>query len=418
MPSHKPRVVCWSNIPAPYAVERFNLIADRNNLDFEAWFNEVREPDRSWDVIESEWRFLARYIPERSFFGWRAHLPISELHLSRPDVLVCLYYEPVFAIGSVVARALAARLSFHVLPTFDSWSQRTWWRELGKHVLFRTIDSAEISGLDAMKLTRKYGLPDNRSHIVVQSIDVSHYSKATNINPEIREQRRKLLGLYGCVFLHVGRLWWGKGLDYLFEAHKAVLSKKSDVSLLIVGDGIDEARYRALFQEVPGVVFTGFVQAKDMPAYYALADVLVFPTLGDPYGYVVEEAMAAGLPVISSESAGEIRDRISDGETGYIVPSANSQILAERMLQLAKDPGLRASIASRASSRVTSTSHERYAAEFESLVERTLSSPRRRTPISIVARALGWCMVAAWKFQSTSPAAHVNRSNVDEPTRN
>ena len=43
----KPRVVYWQNIPSPYVVGRFNALVDRGNLDFEAWFNAEREPDRS-----------------------------------------------------------------------------------------------------------------------------------------------------------------------------------------------------------------------------------------------------------------------------------------------------------------------------------------------------------------------------------
>ena len=43
-----PRVVYWNNIPAPYMVERFNALADREHLDFEAWFNDVTQPER-WD---------------------------------------------------------------------------------------------------------------------------------------------------------------------------------------------------------------------------------------------------------------------------------------------------------------------------------------------------------------------------------
>ena len=53
----KPNVVYWNNTPAPYMVERFNAVADRENLDFEGWFNERLEPDRSRDVNEVGWIF-------------------------------------------------------------------------------------------------------------------------------------------------------------------------------------------------------------------------------------------------------------------------------------------------------------------------------------------------------------------------
>jgi glycosyltransferase involved in cell wall biosynthesis len=156
------------------------------------------------------------------------------------------------------------------------------------------------------------------------------------------------------------------------------------------------------------VVFAGFVQARDMPAYYALGDVLVFPTLGDPYGHVVGEAMAAGLPVISTESAGEIRERISDGQTGFIVPAASVDVLADRMLQLAGDPALRGQFASRASTRVKAITHEDYARDVEALVDRTLSMPPRRTPISILVRGMGWCLVMMGGGWNRSPAPYVS----------
>ena len=54
------KVVYWNHSPTPYFVARFNAIARRGKLDFEAWFNDRREPIRSWDVDEREWLFPAR----------------------------------------------------------------------------------------------------------------------------------------------------------------------------------------------------------------------------------------------------------------------------------------------------------------------------------------------------------------------
>ena len=333
----------------------------------------------------------------------------------RPDVLVCLYYEASFALGSLAAKALASRTVFDVMPTYDSWSERTWWRELAKHFLFRYVDGVKVTGPEAIHMTEKYGMHASRSHAVTQSINVAHYSQAREIQPEVRRERREQLGLSGCVFLYVGRLWKGKGLDYLFDAYKTVWSKQPNVSLLIVGDGVDEVRYRVMAQELPNIVFAGFVQARDMPEYYALGDVLVFPTLGDPYGHVVGESMAAGLPVICTENAGEIRRRISDGEDGYIVPPTDSETLADRMLRLAQDPSLRMQFVTSASPRVSSMTHEDFARDTESLVENVLSIAPRRTPISFLARILGWSLAAVGGGMSEMPAPYVGKRSFDVP---
>lgn len=373
------RVVYWNNIPSPYVVERFNALAERGNLDFEAWFNEEREPDRSWDVAEEEWRFSARYIPKRTFLHQTLHLPLPELRSTRPDLLVSLYASASFATGIACARALGIRTALRVLPTFDAWVGRSRAKEAAKQVLFRVVEGVKVPGPDGAAMARRYGLPAERIVPVTQSINLDHYAGARTIPDAIRRSERARLRLTGCTFICVGRLWSGKGLDYLFDAFDAVRSVYHDATLLLVGDGVDEARYRERAQGIPGVVFAGFVQARDLPRYYGLADVSVFPTLGDPHGLVVEESMAAGLPVITTEAAGDIRRRLPDGQAGFIVAPAESRQLAARMITLAGEPAMRRAMGEVGAGLVMGRGHKAWARDFESFVERMQSLPRRQT---------------------------------------
>ncbi|MCA9913579.1 MAG: glycosyltransferase [Anaerolineae bacterium] len=400
----KTRVVYWNNMPSPYVVERFNALVRRGNIELEAWFNVEREPDRSWKVDAATWLFKARYIPQRTVFGVPLHLPLAELREVQPDVLVSLYYEPAFALGSTAARTWASRITYRVLPNYDTWSERTWWRELSKHFLFRAIDGAKVPGPDGAALAQKYGLPADRIHAVTQSINVAHYQRARQLSPQSREERRTQLGLKGCVFVYVGRLWSGKGLDYLLEAYRTLSTKRDDISLLLVGDGQDDARYHAEARDLPGVVFTGFIQGDELPEYYALSDVMVFPTLGDPHGLVVEEAMAAGLPVICTQSAGDIQTRLPENQAGYIVPPADAVTLAARMEQLAADPALRAQFAAQTLSIVAAQDHDAYARDFEAFIDQIQSTPTRRTFASYTARALSG-MLRLGMSQSTWESA-------------
>ena len=389
-----PSVVYWNNIPSPYVVGRFNALAQRGNLKFEAWFNERREPDRSWDVHEEEWQFQARYITKRPVAGLRLRLPLPELRELRPDLLVSLYASASFALGSFVARATGARIAFRALPTYDAWVQRSGWKELLKHFLFRSVDGVKVPGRDGANMARRYGVPRDRIHSVTQSVDVAHYRRALEVAPGIRAERREQLGLQGCVFLYVGRLWSGKGLDHLFDAYRLVRLQQPNISLLLVGDGVDEAHYRAMARNLPNVIFAGFVQPRELPDYYALADALVFPTLGDPHGLVVEEAMAANLPVICTEAAGDIHRRLPDGKAGYVIPPADAAQLANRMLQLAGDATLRRAFGAEGQCLVANRAHEQWAVDFESFVERVLSMPPRRTPQVALARAAGLSVLA------------------------
>jgi glycosyltransferase involved in cell wall biosynthesis len=84
----------------------------------------------------------------------------------------------------------------------------------------------------------------------------------------------------------------------------------------------------------------GFVDQDGLPAYYAAADVFVFPTLDDPFGIVLLEAAASGLALVASEHAGATLDLIKDGESGFVFDPHNEHALAELVAKLADSPKL------------------------------------------------------------------------------
>jgi glycosyltransferase involved in cell wall biosynthesis len=90
----------------------------------------------------------------------------------------------------------------------------------------------------------------------------------------------------------------------------------------------------------PGTIrFAGFVQRDQLAGYYGLADCLVFPTHSDPWGLVVNEAMACGLPVICGESAGCAADLVK--ANGRLIDPRNAHQLADAMKEIAIDADLR-----------------------------------------------------------------------------
>ena len=366
----KPYIVYWNNIPAPYMVERFNALADRQDFDIEAWFNDRSESDRSWIVDESSWRFRYRYLPTINIGRHRLHLPMPVLG-KRPDVLVSLYAEPSFLIGWAVAKLRGAKTAFWCQVTNDRWVKRRTWKEALKRLIFPKVDATLGSGKESQAFAMRYGVPEEKALCLRHSIDVNHYASGREKYFQDRAHIRNNLRIQGTVFIYVGRLWSGKGVDYLLKAFDKVQKMSGEeVSLLLVGDGLQEAELQRFCVErgIRNVIFTGFQQKPELPRYYAAADVFVFPTLGDPYGLVIDEAMASSLPIISTSAAGEIGDRIDEGANGYIIPPGDSEALADRMLRLVNNQHLCQIMGKVSAEKIKGHTPEQWAKDFETII--------------------------------------------------
>lgn len=375
---NKPFIIYWNNIPTPYIVDRFNAIADRGDLNFVAWFNERTKPDRSWTVCEADWRFDYRYVPSCNIAGRKLFFPPIELIHNPPDVLVSLYAEPCFIFGWAIARLLKVKTGFWCQVTMDGWVKRHAFKDAVKRYMFRRVDATMGSGEESREFAIRCGARPDRAMRLPHVIDLEHYQRALAIPEQEKAALRNKIGLQGVTFVYVGRLWWGKGLGYLLDAFKAAQNKDNvEMSLLILGDGPEESllKEKCLNDGIENVFFEGFIQKEAMPAYYAVADAMVFPTLGDPYGLVLDEAMAAGMPLISTNAAGDVIDRIDDGINGYIVPAKNAEALAQRMHEVALNAELRMEMGAKSAAKIEGKNPKKWAENFSEIVNRIMSMP-------------------------------------------
>lgn len=374
-------VVFWNNQPTPYVVDRFNAVADSGQLDFTAWFTTKRESDRSWDVDESTWRFPYRYLPRFKIGRQSVTIPSPLIHGTRPDVIVSLYENISYLMGFGLGRIRGVRMVFFAEKTFDAWVTRRKWKEALKRLIFSRVDAVFTTGPDGQRFCGQYGTPAERIFCLTHFNQFHLFSQDRELHKDARAQLRRTLDLKGTTFLCVGRLWRGKGISYLIDAFKELqTSVDQDVSLLFVGDGEDELsiRERCRSENIRNVVFAGFKQRGELPQYYSAGDIFIFPTLGDPYGLALDEAMASGLPVVSTSAAGEIHERIDDGVNGFIVPPADSGALYERMRSLMLNPSLRTRFSTAAVAKVAGKTPDRWARDFEAAIRGVITLPRMK----------------------------------------
>ena len=139
------------------------------------------------------------------------------------------------------------------------------------------------------------------------------------------------------IILYVGPLIKRKGLEHLIRGMKNVLSKRTDVFLVLVGKGKNEKKLTRLSLQLgiaENVVFEGFVEEKSLPAYYTSCDIFVLPSLQEGFGMVLVEAMACGKPVIASNNTA-IPEVV--GDAGVLVDPRSPNGLADAIIDLLND---------------------------------------------------------------------------------
>lgn len=145
-------------------------------------------------------------------------------------------------------------------------------------------------------------------------------------SPEEKEKLRKALGMTERkILLYVGRFTKAKGMDALLEAAPGL---DRDTGVYFVGG--EPSQEHLAFRENHGlsqVHFVGFQKKEQLADYYKAADVLVLPTQSDVWGLVINEAMACGLPVITTDRCVAGLELIENGVNGQIVPVDDVQAL-------------------------------------------------------------------------------------------
>lgn len=366
------RLVIITEIISPYRVPVFNALALYEGIDLHVIFLAENDcSERQWLVYKDEIRFSYEVLPswrQRSgrhtvLLNWGVE---AALRRATPDVIVCGGYN---YLSSWQSMRWARR---HRVP-FILWTESTAsdlrsghvFVELMKTKFLRGCNAFVVPGKSSIDYLRNYGVHENKIFVAPNAVDTLFFAQRADLIRESASMHRQALSLPSRFFLFVGRLVQEKGVFDLLSAYEALPPEiRNDVGLVFVGDGAARSALQQRAEVIsPGTIhLAGFAQKEDLACYYALAEALVFPTYSDPWGLVVNEAMACGLPVIASNVAGCVADLIENGWNGRAIPSREIGSLTLAMDELARDGEQRSLMGKRSAQRIAQYSPEAWAA--------------------------------------------------------
>ncbi len=253
-----------------------------------------------------------------------------------------------------IAACRAARIPFFLYgdssfpPPEETMMQRA--RAAFLRMLFRKTTGFMTSGALNADYYRHYGADPARFFLLPWAVDNERFAEASRFTPGEREAMRQRAGIGpdAIVFVFSAKLVERKDPMTLLRAF-ARMQNRARAALVFLGDGVLRAPLDAFAREqsLQGVRFAGFVNQTELPKYYGMSDVFVLPSVYEPRGAVVNEAMACGLPVIVTDRCGSIGDIVLEGQNAFVYPARDAGALAAFMDRLVEDNALRARMAQR-----------------------------------------------------------------------
>lgn len=203
---------------------------------------------------------------------------------------------------------------------------------LKAHWIKENISAVFASGARAAQYMESLGFPMARIWRGYSTVDNAYFSEQAGRVKLQQDKCRHDYQLPDRYFLYVGRFSEEKNLFALLEAYQAYREACAGApwSLVMVGSGpqVRELKEHAMRLGLEGIVWPGFKQMDELPVYYALASAFVLPSLVEPWGLVVNEAMASGLPVIVSSRCGCVHDLVFPGLNGWVFDPHDTDGLA------------------------------------------------------------------------------------------
>ena len=325
----KKRIAIVQPILSPYSIPRFEelakdetleiiLLIEKSTFSHRPGWNVTDVKGCTVEIIGSHIRKERIENTEQGYVieGIRAipyRLPMLLLKYRPHIILVCNATELLFAY--LLKHILNYKIGLIVEDTIHAVSNLKPLNRSLKSVLYKKADFYLPFSNDALKYLNniKINKPFYRTS---WSVDLNHFSKFDN--EAIKDIRDSLRLNDKLVFLAVSRLDAGKGILNLLRAIKGLPNDfLNNISLLIVGSGPQENELREFIRvnDLINVSLLGQKNYDELVTYYHLADIFILPTLKDLFSLTVMEAMACGLPILTTKYNGA-RELIEEGKNG------------------------------------------------------------------------------------------------------
>lgn len=290
-----------------------------------------------------------------SYYGFDAFSQLGSIPL--PRILFQLHPHPV-----TVRRILSEELRLH--PECASSLAKEWELSLPSADLQRLIEEPLMAGdwIAASSFTRttliENGIPAGRIHVVPYGTDLDRFRPGAS--------RRDTGGPLKLLF--VGSICQRKGIRYLLDAFSQL--PKGSAQLTVCGRVVDDL---ALFRHAgPSIQVRPNVSDSELLAAYQAADLFVFPSLAEGFGHVLLEAMACGLPVLSTTRTAAL-DIVDEQRDGFVVEPADAGALLQRLEWCVRNRDALIEMRGAARHKAEQFSWSRFRERFQSTVQGILS---------------------------------------------
>lgn len=329
-----------TNSRAPYRIKQINKLIEIEGIDFTIYYTKKKD-DRLWEIAEKckvkEIFLKGVELFKFSNIDFYINSGICKAVKSNDLIIIGGYEQPSYLLASIFCKILGKKYIIFfdgIQPQKINSKINILKRIIIKYIVCNSFCIFANGKTSKLYFTNNFNYSKERIYNQYLTVDIDEIQ---NLNTERFSIKNHMMERYKInvskkIILFVGRLLFWKNVEVLIKA-VSLMKDKENYVLVIVGDGPEKENLQRLSDNLSvNTVYTGNISNRtDIIYHYYMSDLFVFPTSGEAWGLVVNEALAAGLPVICSNAAGACLDLVIDGVNGYTFDHKNPEELCNKI---------------------------------------------------------------------------------------